>query len=42
MKVIIAFFLGFAVCFGFEAKVVRIIDGDTIVVLNNAKEQIRV
>ena len=42
MKAILLFFLIMSGLFGFEGKVVRVSDGDTIVVLTQDKEQIKV
>lgn len=42
MKAILLFFLITSGLFGFEGKVVRVSDGDTIVVLTQDKEQIKV
>ena len=42
MKAILLFFLIMSGLFGFEGKVIRVSDGDTIVVLTQDKEQIKV
>lgn len=42
MKIIAALFLAYGLLFGFSAKVVKVSDGDTITVLTQNKESIKV
>ena len=42
MKIIVALFLACGLLFGFSAKVVKVSDGDTITVLTQNKESIKV